>query len=75
MQNKKNSRIYLVVGIFLLLFGFKFKVRLFFDRRLRDPRFFQNFNNTSADFVLISADVLLKMIHNFERTEVRATAI
>jgi hypothetical protein len=33
--------------------------------KLRDCQFFQNyypFNNTSADFVLISADVLLKMI-------------
>ena len=32
------------------------------------------FNNTSADFVLISADVLLKItICNFDKTEDRAT--
>ena len=31
------------------------------------------FNTTSTDFVLMSADVVLKNYHNFERNEVRAT--
>ena len=42
----------------------KCKVLFVFRLQLRDPQFFQNcgnFNDTSADFVLISADVLLKM--------------
>ena len=33
------------------------------------------FNITSADFVLISADVVLKINHNFERNEDRGLYI
>ena len=47
--------------------------------QLRNPQFFQHFivvifNITSADFVLISADVcIIENDHNFERTEDCAT--
>ena len=54
------------------------KVRLFLDRScaiLSSSKIVVIFNNTSADFVLISADVLVKMTTILKRPEDWATAI
>ena len=59
------------------LIKFLSKVRSFWEHSfvvLSSIRIMIIFNNTSADFVLISADVLLKIIIcNFDKTEDRAT--
>ena len=45
-----------------------------FRLQLRDPQFFQNLNNTSADFFDFSW-CIIENDHNFERTEDRATEV
>ena len=63
--NAKNKRFF--QKILMLKNKYVAKVRLFLDRSCAILSFFKIvviFNTTSADFVLISADFILKMIRN-----------